>query len=105
MLAWLKRQLEALTYQASMNKDPGLYAEVMLDNLPAGADIKQLNDYLSRDDWWSLLTGFSPGVQPYPQWFAECRTELLAGLAALMVPPAAPPAAPAPAKIAKAAKR
>lgn len=89
MLAWLKRQLEALTFQASMNKDPGLYAEVMLDNLPAGADIKQLNDYLSRADWWALLTSFSPGVQPYPQWFAECREELLKGLSSLLNPPQA----------------
>lgn len=103
MLAWLKRQLEALTYQASMNKDPGLYAEVMLDNLPAGANVQQLSDYLSREDWWALLCGFSPGVQPYPQWFAECRSELLTGLAALLAPPppAAPVVTPKPAKAAK----
>jgi hypothetical protein len=89
LMSWLKVQLEALTFQASMNKDPGLYAEVMLDNLPAGADIKQLNEYLSRADWWALLTAFSPGVQPYPQWFAECREELLKGLNSLLNPPQA----------------
>jgi hypothetical protein len=27
-----------------------------------------------------MLSGFAPMVQPYPQWFAECRQELLRGL-------------------------
>jgi hypothetical protein len=95
MLAWLKRQLEALTHQASMNKDPGLYAEVMLDNLPAGTNPQLLLDQLAADDWWQRLAAFSPGVQPYPQWFAECRVELLSGLTAMLAPVAAPPAAAA----------
>jgi hypothetical protein len=99
LLAWFKTQLQGLIYQASMNKDPGLYAEVVLDNLPAGADIKQLHGYLAREDWWAMLTQFSPGVQPYPQWFAECRAELVKGLESLMEPPAP---APAPAKVPKA---
>lgn len=92
MLAWLKRQLEALTHQASMNKDPGLYAEVMLDNLPAGADPAFLRDQLAAADWWQRLAAFSPGVQPYKGWFDECRAELLQGLNAMLVPPVQPPA-------------
>ena len=89
LLSWLKTQLEALTHQANLNKDPGLYAEVVLDNLPAGADPKVLRDILAGDDWWSKLAAFSPGVQPYQGWFVECRTELLRGLDAMIAPPPA----------------
>jgi hypothetical protein len=101
MLAWFKHQLEGLIFQASRNRDPLLYAEVMLDNLPAGADLAQLRGYLAREDWWQTLVVFSPGVQPYPQWFAECRAELLKGLDDIMAPPQ-DATAPAPAKPVKA---
>jgi hypothetical protein len=84
MLAWLKEQLTGLVYQASLNKNPSLYAEVMLDNLPPGSDPKQLRDILSRDDWWSVLTGFFPACAPYPQWFSEARDELLKGLSEML---------------------
>jgi hypothetical protein len=95
LLAWFKNQLEALVYQASRNRDPLLYAEVMLDNLPAGADLAQLRSLLGAEDWWQRLLGFAPGVQPYPQWFAECRGELLTGLDQLLEPPKVTPEPPA----------
>ena len=101
LMAWLKQQLQALTYQASMNKDPGLYAEVMIDNIPAGTDPKVLLEYLEKSDWWALLTGFHPPVQAYPQWFAECREFLITNLRQMTAPPPepaepdAPKAAPA----------
>lgn len=105
LLAWLKRQLEALTYQASMNKDPSLYAEVMLDNIPPGTDPRLLLDYLSKPDWWQLIVGFYPAVQPYPQWFAECREELVKGLNAMLAPPQLdPPAAASPVPVVGGAK-
>jgi hypothetical protein len=90
LLAWFKSQLEGLIYQASRNRDPLLYAEVVLDNVPAGADLAQLRGILAAEDWWQKLVMFSPGVQPYPQWFAECRAELLKGLDEVLAPP--PPA-------------
>jgi hypothetical protein len=96
LLAWFKSQIEGLIYQASRNRDPLLYAEVVLDNLPAGADLGQLRGILGGDDWWQKLSGFAPGVQPYPQWFAECRAELLSGLDQLLEPPKITPEPPAP---------
>lgn len=105
MMSWLKTQLAALVHQASMNKDPGLYAEVVLDNLPAGANPAQLQELLAKEDWWATLTQFYPGVQPYPQWFAECREELLKGLGAMLEPPAPAVAPVVASKPAKAAKR
>lgn len=94
LMAWLKDQLAALTHQASLNKDPDLYAEVVVDNLPAGVDPKLLRDQLARPDWWAVMGGFYPGVQPYPQWFAECRESILTRLNEMIgAPEIAPPPA------------
>lgn len=85
LLGWLKEQLAALTHQASLNKDPNLYADVVLDNLPE-VDPTMLRNMLAGDNWWATLVQFSPGVQPYPQWFAECREALLKGLDEMIAP-------------------
>jgi hypothetical protein len=89
-LGWLREQLAALIHQASLNKDPGLYAEVVVDNLPAGVDPRLLRDQLAKADWWATMANFAPGVQPYPQWFAECREEMLRLLNDMMAAPVAP---------------
>jgi hypothetical protein len=94
MLGWLKEQLTALAHQASLNKDPNLYADVVLDNLPQ-IDPAMLRDMLAKPDWWATLVQFSPNVQPYPQWFAECREALLKGLEEI-IGAAAPPSPPLP---------
>lgn len=97
LMGWLKDQLNGLTHQASLNKDPSLYAEVVLDNMPAGVDPKLLQTFLARPDWWAALTQFYPQAQSYPAWFAECRGELLKGLNEMIravETPAASPAAP-----------
>lgn len=80
MLAWLKQQLVGLVHQASQGKDPSLYAEVVLDNLPAGSDPKQLRMLLVQNTWWETLSSFHPPVAPYKPWFNKCRAELLLGL-------------------------
>jgi hypothetical protein len=92
LLSWFKEQLNGLIYQASLNKSPELYAEVVLDNMPAGVDPAKLKEYLSRDDWWQLLSSFAPGVQPYPAWFAEARTFLIEGIDEMTAPPESPAA-------------
>lgn len=91
-LGWLREQLSALTHQASLNKDPGLYAEVVVDNIPAGVDPRLLLEQLSRPDWWAVLTQFHSGVQPYPQWFAECRDSMVQLLTEMTAAPTAPAA-------------
>lgn len=94
MLAWLKQQLQGLVHQASLNKDPSLYAEVVLDNLPEGADPKQLRDFLGGKTWWETLLAFHPPVAPYRKWFVDCRKELLSGLDEMLGVPGAPPHPP-----------
>jgi hypothetical protein len=76
-LPWLRDNLQALIYQAGRNKDPGLYASVMLDNLPPGTDPALLKGFIERADWWTQLQQFAPGVTPYPAWFAEFREAVI----------------------------
>jgi hypothetical protein len=76
-LPWLRQNLDALIYQAGRNKDPGLYASVMLDNLPPGTDPALLKGFIERPDWWEQLKTFAPGVTPYPAWFAEFRDAVI----------------------------
>jgi hypothetical protein len=89
LLGWLKEQCAGLAHQASLNKDPNLYADVVLDNLP-DVDPTMLRNMLGAPDWWATLCQFSPNVQPYPQWFAECREALVKGLDE-MIASVAPP--------------
>jgi hypothetical protein len=92
LLGWLKEQCAGLAHQASLNKDPNLYADVVLDNLPE-VDPTMLRNMLGAPDWWATLCQFSPNVQPYPQWFAECREALVKGLDE-MISATAPPKMP-----------
>jgi hypothetical protein len=77
LLPWLRDNLQALIYQAGRNKDPGLYASVMLDNIPPGLDPALLKGFIERPDWWAQLQQFAPGVTPYPAWFEEFREAVL----------------------------
>lgn len=76
-LPWLRDNLQALIYQAGRNKDPALYASVMLDNLPPGTDPQLLKGFIERADWWAQLKTFAPGVTPYPAWFEEFREAVI----------------------------
>lgn len=80
LLPWLNATLQSLIHQAARNKDPELYAEVTLDNVPDGVNPKDLIPFLERADWWAQLQGFAPAVSPYPAWFADYRTALLSML-------------------------
>jgi hypothetical protein len=94
-LPWLRDNLQALIYQAGRNKDPGLYASVMLDNLPPGTDPALLKGFIERADWWTQLQTFAPGVTPYPAWFAEFREAVIE---IMNEPEEPPPAGDAPAQ-------
>jgi hypothetical protein len=79
-LSWFREQLAGLVHQASRDKDPSLYAEIVLDNIPDGLDPKKVREFLGRADWWEMLTGFFPAAKPYQGWFKECHAELISGL-------------------------
>jgi hypothetical protein len=94
LLPWLSAMLQQLIVRAGKNRDPELYAEVTLDNVPDGIDPKQLIPFLERVDWWQQLVGFAPAVMPYPSWFQEYRDALLTMLKEAPAPTPGGPAEP-----------
>lgn len=78
VLPWLQQTLAVLIQHASRAKDPGLYAALVLDNLPpdlTGAEVAQM---AKREDWWAMLKQVSSGVSPYEGWFKQFAEELIA---------------------------
>jgi len=93
MIGWLKGTLEALLVLAARNRDPQLYAEVTLDQLPDYVPVEQLQQFLSGPDWWALVHQFDARIGNYRQWFTDFRDAVLTLLREDHTP-----AAPAPAE-------
>lgn len=78
LIPWLRGSLRSLIEQARKDKEPALYAEVTLDNLPEGLPLTMLRDLIAREDWWLVLQQFDSGVTAYEGWFKRFREEALA---------------------------
>lgn len=76
-LAWLRATVDQLVLQAAKGGSPRLYAEVTLDNLPAGVTSELLLQFIGAEDWWSKLQGLDARVKPYEQWFVAYRSCVL----------------------------
>ena len=72
----LKSGIGMLVAQAKTNKDPGLYADLVLDQVPA----ELLYRELSKPDWFEGLSGMHSGVAECPEWFHELRNLLIGAL-------------------------
>ena len=72
-LNWLRMQTVALCQKASAGKDPGLYAEVLLDNLPSFIDPADLKARLSDPAAVDQLAQLVPQVAHYRGWFERFR--------------------------------
>ncbi len=68
-----------LANQAKRDKEPGLYAEVILDALPDTVYAK-LPEMLGRDDFAAALCAAVPQFAPYPAWFAKLADALRVSL-------------------------
>jgi hypothetical protein len=75
---WLRVQLKALVLQASRDKDPELYAEVLLDNLPDFITPEEIKARLSDPGAVEQLAQLDARVRQYPKWFEEFRAALVA---------------------------
>jgi hypothetical protein len=78
LIAWLKRTLSMLLDKAQRMKDPSLYADVVLDDVPDGVEVSQFVQYLNAENWWDTLVKFDLRVAPYRVWFSQFREDLLA---------------------------
>lgn len=72
-LAWLRQQLNALIAQASRQKNPELYAEVMLDNLPPYITPEIILERMSAENAIDQLAMLDGRVNQFRPWFEEFR--------------------------------
>lgn len=70
-VAQLKVQLQHLITRAQKNSDPGLYAEVIHDNLPAG-----FVQMLCQPGAFDFLVQIEPAIGTYRPWFDALLLEL-----------------------------
>lgn len=96
MLPWLRATLETLIVQAARDRDPDLYAQVVVDNIPEGINVKDFKTFIARPDWWQQLAGFDQRVTPYQGWFKAFRDGVLEYLEDEAPEPPADPPGPRP---------
>lgn len=93
---FLIRKCEDLLEAARENRDIALCAEWLIESIPkiyrAQISAEQLHAWLSRADWWPLLSQFYPQLQPYQSWLDDVRQEVLGMLKEEMSEQAAGPA-------------
>lgn len=73
LLQWLNKQVQHLLVQAARQKDPELYAEVFLDNLPEGLNEPMILAQLNSPTAIDRLAQLNAGVLQYREWFEEFR--------------------------------
>lgn len=79
--AWIAQQVKFLTVQASRNKDPELYAELFLDNLPAFLSEEEAQRRMSDEGELRKLAEAVPAVMNYLPWFEKFREAVLTFIA------------------------
>ncbi|MHB8414599.1 MAG: hypothetical protein ACYDDA_03840 [Acidiferrobacteraceae bacterium] len=79
-LNWLRQQTAVLCSYAARGKNPGLYAEVLLDNLPDFIDADELMKRLSEPNAIAQLAQLNPNVAKYQPWFEELRKAIISFL-------------------------
>lgn len=71
--AQAKANLRFLCKQAQENRDPGLYAEVVLDQMGE----EQVLEFIGKEDALETLAKIEPGVAIYQGWFIALRNAIL----------------------------
>lgn len=74
---WIKQQVEFLVVQASRQKDPELYAELFLDNLPAFLAEEEAQRRMSDEGELRKMAEAVPAVMNYLPWFEKFREAVL----------------------------
>lgn len=76
-LNWLRAQTRALLNQAARDKNPELYAEVMLDNLPGYFTAEEMLAELKAPNAIDRLASLVPEVANYRPWFENFRSAVV----------------------------
>ena len=81
LLNWVRQQTTMLCYQASRGKQPALYADLFLDNVPEGITVETLAEQLQGEGAIEKLAAINGDVLKHRAWFEQFRDEVLARLA------------------------
>lgn len=76
-LDWMRKQLNVLVHHASRQKDPELYAEVLLDNLPPFLTPAEIMEHVGSPDAVAKLAQLDGRVAQYAEWFEEFRAAIV----------------------------
>lgn len=74
---WIRKQTLFLVHQAKRKKDPGLYAELFLDNLPDFVPVADVLTQMRDPDIVAKLSFLVPDVAGFSEWFEEFRLEVV----------------------------
>lgn len=69
-------QINQLVMLAKQNKDPDLYAEVVLDNLPAFVSENDIKQVLANENIIEDMSKINPEVKNYEQWFLAFKNSV-----------------------------
>ena len=72
----MKSHLVFLCFQASMKKDPALYAELVLDNTPDDK-LDELVSFIGSDNAVDNLIALHPPVAKHKEWFLKLSEEIM----------------------------
>lgn len=73
LLIWLREQLKMLVEKARDEKDPAIYADYVLDNLPEKVTAEVVETALTRPDWFDQVCMLNSSVSVHREWFEEFR--------------------------------
>lgn len=108
LVNWLRETLKLVLDKAAAGKDPVLYADYVLDNLPPGLSVDVILPQLKAEDALDKLAFFDSRVESYREWLTEFKDCMVESIEEAMeqeaerkarenpVPP--PPEVPAPDK-------
>lgn len=72
----VKHQVSMLLKQAARGADPGLYADLILDQLSED----QIQKFLGDPNWFANITAIVPEITNYQDWFTQLHDFVMASL-------------------------
>lgn len=78
----IKKNLALVIGWAAKDRDPAIYADVLVDELPDNIGnyipYPQMMGYLNHEQWFEEVCKIEPGLAPYREWCDECRQSIIA---------------------------
>lgn len=81
LLIWLRAQVKTLLQKAEGDRDPALWADVFLDDLPEGITADLVEQQLTDPDAMQKLAMLDRRIVTYEDWFLEFRNAVLERIA------------------------